>query len=251
MGGSGTYANVLLRIVIPKFIREIGVRVVLLTVYLLYAFQFLNLSGLVTGVVLAYGMAMVASLVYVSRIASVSLKHDTTYIDRDLLVKIGKYTLFLVAAALSGNIIGQLDLFMVSSELGLNYAGIYTISFYMATVIEIPARSITAIASPLAASALKDGHLNEANLLYKKVALHQFIAGSTLFLLIWINIDTIFSVIPNGEVYRAGKWVVFFSGNVPSGEFDIEFRRFIDFIFALLLLGVVFYFFPDSPDDRF
>lgn len=205
-----TYANVLLRIVIPKFIREIGVRVVLLTVYLLYAFQFLNLSGLVTGVVLAYGMAMVASLVYVSRIASVSLKHDTTYIDRDLLVKIGKYTLFLVAAALSGNIIGQLDLFMVSSELGLNYAGIYTISFYMATVIEIPARSITAIASPLAASALKDGHLNEANLLYKKVALHQFIAGSTLFLLIWINIDTIFSVIPNGEVYRAGKWVVFF-----------------------------------------
>lgn len=187
-----TYANVLLRIVIPKFIREIGVRVVLLTVYLLYAFQFLNLNGLVTGVVLAYGMAMVASLVYVSRIASVSLKHDTTYIDRDLLVKIGKYTLFLVAAALSGNIIGQLDLFMVSSELGLNYAGIYTISFYMATVIEIPARSITAIASPLAASALKDGHLNEANLLYKKVALHQFIAGSTLFLLIWINIDTIF-----------------------------------------------------------
>lgn len=205
-----TYANVLMRIVVPKFIREVGVRVLLLVVYLLYAFHVLNLDGMITGFVLTYGIAMVMSFFYISRIASVSLKHDFAYIDRNLLMKIGKYTLFLVAAALSGNIIGQLDLFMVSSELGLKYAGIYTISGYMAAVIEMPARSITAIASPLAASALKDGHLNEANRLYKKVALHQFIAGSTLFLLIWINIDNIFSVIPNGDLYEAGKWVVFF-----------------------------------------
>lgn len=49
-----------------------------------------------------------------------------------------------------------------------------------------------------------------ANILYQKVALHQFVAGSLIFLFIWINIDNIFSIIPNGEVYKAGKWVVFF-----------------------------------------
>ena len=34
--------------------------------------------------------------------------------------------------------------------------------------------------------------------------------GGFVFLLIWINIDNIFALIPNGEVYSKGKWVVFF-----------------------------------------
>jgi O-antigen/teichoic acid export membrane protein len=33
-----------------------------------------------------------------------------------------------------------------------------------------------------------------------------------LFVLIWVNIDNIFGILPNGEVYEAGKWVVFFIG---------------------------------------
>ena len=31
-----------------------------------------------------------------------------------------------------------------------------------------------------------------------------------MFLLIWINIDNIFDILPNGEIYETGKWVVFF-----------------------------------------
>jgi len=46
--------------------------------------------------------------------------------------------------------------------------------------------------------------------LYKKVSLHQLIAGGLIFMLIWINIDNIFAIIPNGDYYAVGKWVVFF-----------------------------------------
>ena len=35
-------------------------------------------------------------------------------------------------------------------------------------------------------------------------------AGTLLFLLVWVNIDNIFDIIPHGEIYEAGKWVVFF-----------------------------------------
>jgi O-antigen/teichoic acid export membrane protein len=118
--------------------------------------------------------------------------------------------MFLLFAVLSGGILAQLDLFMVSAELGFGYAGIYSIAFHMANVIEIPSRSISDISSPLAASALKDEDLITANNLYKKVALHQLMAGSCIFLLIWINIDNIFAIMPNGTIYQAGKWVVFF-----------------------------------------
>jgi O-antigen/teichoic acid export membrane protein len=42
------------------------------------------------------------------------------------------------------------------------------------------------------------------------VALHQFIAGTFVFFLIWINIDVLFDLLPNGDIYRLGKWAVLF-----------------------------------------
>lgn len=205
-----TYSNIQMRIVVPKFIREILVRILLLVVYLLFAFKFLNLDGLVGGYIAVYGVAMVLTFVYLSRIGSISLKHDFSFIDNPLRRKIRNYTLFLILTALSGNLLSQLDLFMVTSQLGLDSAGIFSIAFYMAIVIEIPSRSITAISSPIAAESLKKDDLESANKLYKTVSLHQLIAGSCIFLLIWINIDNIFELIPNGNVYVAGKWVVLF-----------------------------------------
>jgi O-antigen/teichoic acid export membrane protein len=80
----------------------------------------------------------------------------------------------------------------------------------MAVVVEIPSRSITSISIPITAKALKEEDMETANQLYKKVSLHQFVAGSCMFLLIWINIDNIYAIIPNGDMYSAGKWVVIF-----------------------------------------
>ena len=205
-----TYSNVLMRIVVPKFIREVAVRILLLAVYLLFAFKFLNHDGLVGGMIAVYGIAMLLSFIYVSRIGPISLKHDFAFIDKPLRKKITNYTLFLLLTALSGNILQQLDLFMVSGQLGLDYAGIYMIAFNMGVVVDIPSRSISAISSPVAAKALKEGDMVTANQLYKKVSLHQLIAGSCIFLLIWINIDNIFAIIPNGNTYVSGKWVVLF-----------------------------------------
>lgn len=204
------YSNLLMRIVVPKFVREIVLRLMLLAVYLLYAFHFLDLTGMVIGYVAVYALAALMTFLYISHIGNLSLKHDFSFIDKPLRKKILKYTLFLIIGAISGNIISQLDIFMVSSKMGLDYTGIYTIAFYMAAVIEMPSRSILAISSPLASSALKEGDFDTANQLYKKVALHQLIGGSSIFILIWINIDNIFAVIPNGEIYQQGKWVVFF-----------------------------------------
>ncbi len=205
-----TYSNLLMRIAIPKLIREIAVRVLLLTVYVLFAFKFIHLDGLVGGIILTYGVAMLLTFMYISRIGPVSLQHDFSFIDKPLRKKIRNYTLFLVLSALSGNILGMLDTFMITSMKGLEYTGIFSIAFYMAAVVDIPSRSISSISSPVAAKAMKEGDLQAANQLYQKVSLHQLITGSLIFFVIWINIDNIFAIIPNGDAYIEGKWVVFF-----------------------------------------
>ncbi|MDR1273547.1 MAG: polysaccharide biosynthesis C-terminal domain-containing protein, partial [Odoribacteraceae bacterium] len=82
--------------------------------------------------------------------------------------------------------------------------------FYVAAIVEIPSRSITAISTPVAADALQAGDFARANELYKKVSLHQLMIGGVVFLLLWANIDNLYDIIPRGDDFRGGKWVVLF-----------------------------------------
>lgn len=245
-----TYSNANMRIAMPKFIREIFVRILLVGVYLLYGLHITDRDGFIATYIATYGLAMLAMLYYISRIAPMSLKHDNSFITPALRKDMTNYTLIWVAGALGSTILGKLDLFMISSGLGFDSAGIYTIAFYIGTVIEIPSRSITPISSPIVAEAMRNGDMVSAKKLHQKVSLNEFIASGFLFLLIWINIDNIFSIMPNGEIYRAGKWVVFFIGVskiitaiLHFGSTLIGFSRYFHwtlyFVFILTGLGIL------------
>jgi O-antigen/teichoic acid export membrane protein len=244
------YANVNMRITVPKINREIIIRVLTLTAYLLYGYHLADRNGLLAGLIAAYGLAMLVMFFYLPKISSISLRHDTSFVSKPLRKDILRYSLYLVAGALGGSIMGKLDLFMVSSQLGLEYAGVFTIALYIASVIEIPSRSITAISSPPAADALKQGDFQTANKLYQKVSLHQLLTGGCLFILLWINIDNIFAIIPNGAIYKSGKWVVFFVGisrlisiTLGFGGVLISFSKYyywsLFFTFAITGIGIL------------
>jgi O-antigen/teichoic acid export membrane protein len=76
-------------------------------------------------------------------------------------------------------------------------------------MVEIPYRSLAAISRPQISQGMKDNNMLEVNKLIQSVSLHQFIASVFIFFIIWINIDLIYKVIPNGNVYDAAKFVVF------------------------------------------
>ncbi|MCD7930139.1 MAG: oligosaccharide flippase family protein [Tannerellaceae bacterium] len=204
------YSSLMLRIAAPRFISEVVRRLLLLGLYLLYGYGVINIDGLVAGYILTYGILALCCFFYISAIGDFSLKHDTSFVNKALRAEIGKYTAFLVVGTVGTTLIGRLDLFMVSAQMGLDYAGIYRIAFYMVAIIWIPMQSITAISAPLAADMMAKEDTAAVSRLFGNVALHQFIAGSLIFLFVWINIDAIFTIIPHGEQYKAGKWVVFF-----------------------------------------
>lgn len=218
-----TYSAVLMRIAMPKLVKEIFLRVLLAAVYILYGFRLITLSQFIACFVGVYGAAMLAIFYYVSRIGPVSLKHDPAFVGKKLRKDFFSYTSLIVIGSLGGTLISKVDTFMVSSNLGLEYAAVYTLAFYMVAVIEIPSRSISTISGPVASEALKKGDFRKANALYKQVSLHQLVAGSLIFLLVWINIDNIYAIIPNGAAYRAGKWVFFFVGLAKLVEVTLSF----------------------------
>lgn len=203
-------ANVLMRIVVPRFVREVLVRFFTLVVYLLYAFDVFSLTGFVWSLCLVYALATLCNVYYLFSLKKISLKPNLQHLTKPLVKNYLFYTLFLVATALSGAIAPSLNTFFISAKMGLQFTGIFTIAMYIAAMIEIPYRSLGAIVQPQLAQTIKDNDFSAADQLVKKVALHQFLAGLFIFFSIWINIDLIFSLLPNGDQYVAGRWVVFF-----------------------------------------
>ena len=203
-----TNSNLLMRIVVPKFIREVGIRLMTLVVYLLYAFDVINLDGMVISLCLTYGIATVLNIIYLFSLKKVSFKIEPAYVSKWLRKDFIFYTLFLIATSLAGNLIPVLNTFFVSGKLGLAVAGVNTIAVYIASMVEIPYRSLAAISRPHISQGMKDNNMTDVNAMTKNVSLHQFMASAIIFFLIWINIDLIYSLIPNGKVYDEAKFVV-------------------------------------------
>ena len=207
-----TNSNLLMRIVVPRFMREVGLRVMALVIYLLYGFHAISLRGMVIAFCISYALATLINVVYLFSLQRVSFKIDRKFITPKLKRDFLLYTLFMVAAALSGSITPMLNKYFLAGMNGLFATGIFTIATYIAVLVEMPYRSLGAISKPQISQAMSDGDIKEADRVCKSVSLHQFLVGSFIFFLIWINIDLVFSIMPHGSIYQAGKWVVFIIG---------------------------------------
>lgn len=203
-----TNSNLLLRIVLPKFIREVGLRVATMAVYLLYYFKVIDFDGVIIGFCVFYGLATLINVAYLLSLKRVSFKIERHYVSDQLRKDFLFYTLFMITAALAGNVIPMLSKFFVAGKTGFRLAGVFTIATNIAALVEMPFRSLGAISRPHISEAMAKQEVTQADGLCKNVALHQFIAGSFVLLLIWINIDFIFDLLPNGDIYRVGKWAV-------------------------------------------
>lgn len=203
-----TNSNLLLRIVLPKFIREVGLRVGTLTIYLLYFYEIIDFDGVIISFCVLYGLATLINIVYLLSLKRVSFKIEPRFISAQLRRDFLFYTLFMITAALAGNVIPMLSKFFVAAKTSFHLAGVFTIATNIAALIEMPYRSLGAISRPHISDAMAKQDIKTADALCKNVALHQFIAGSFVFFIVWINIDFLFDLLPNGEIYRLGKWAV-------------------------------------------
>ncbi|MEG2071032.1 MAG: polysaccharide biosynthesis C-terminal domain-containing protein, partial [Bacteroidales bacterium] len=159
-----------------------------------------------------YAIAAICNIIYLISLKKVSFKPDFKHLTKSLQKSFLYYTLFLLIGTLIGSITATINTFFVSAKMGLAYTGIFSIATYIAAIIEIPYRSLGAITQPQIAQTVKENNFDETSKLCKNISLHQFIVSTFLFFTIWVNIQLIFQILPNGSEYMAGIWVVFFLG---------------------------------------
>lgn len=244
-----TNSNLLLRIVLPKFVREVGLRVATLVVYLLYYYKVIDFDGVIISFCVFYGLATLINIVYLFTLKRVSFKIEWKYLKPQLKRDFLFYTLFMITAALAGNVIPMLSKFFVAGNAGFRLAGVFAIATNIAAVIEMPYRSLGAISRPHISDAMAKQDVKQADSLCKSVALHQFIAGTFVFFFVWVNIDFLFDLLPNGDIYRLGKWavlilsmsrLVYSTFAVTTTVLSYSKYYYYSLIFTILLAGMSF-----------
>ena len=209
-----TNANVRMHIVVPRAVRELITRIGLLVVYLLYAFELLSINGFVVGLCGVYAVAMLCNMGYLFSLGEISLRPDWGFLrsNRSLVRQYILYTGFLLISAVASVLAPTLSSFFITAEMGLNYTGIFAIATYIAVMVSIPYRSMTAIAAPQLATAIKENNQHETAHLMQQVSSTLLLIGGLILCIIWLNIDLIFHILPNGETYAAARQVVLMLG---------------------------------------
>lgn len=197
------------------FLRELLVR--LLTLILIVAFiaNLIDFEKFLFYYVIVYVSPLFIIIPILLYRKSFSLLHINFKLIAAYKKEIFLIALFGLIAGFSGTAVMNIDKYMINSYLGLSDTGVYSISFYFGAIILLPSRALKKISSIVIAEAWKDNDLETIKVVYIKSTINQLIVGIFIFMCVWINIDTIFEVLPN---YEDGRYVILLIG----GAYVIE-----------------------------
>ncbi len=204
------YSRSLLQIVIPTFLRDVGLRVLTTIILLFYGFEFIDFDSLIYSLIGIYGLVFL-SLVFALKLkGELPFSLDLSFLKNGVGKRILNYGLYSLIGAGGTQIILQIDSIMISGAIGLEATGIYTIAFFIGVVVEMPKRAITQISSALLSQSFNKGDMAAVKKLYQQTSINQMIIGTLLLIGIWANLENIYHFVPNRESYIGGFNVVLF-----------------------------------------
>lgn len=206
------YGRLFLKIIVQNIIKEVILRLLLTAGVTLYFLQIISFHDLAYGLIMIYGLALLGLIFYIYAMGQLQLSFRFDLIDKPLIRKMAVYSLFVLIGAGSNNIVLNIDQIMISSELGLSANGIYSTVFYFAVMIELSRRVIAQITTPLVSDSLQNQDLTAVEKIYKQTSINQMVVGGLFFIGLICNLDNLFALMSNGEVFATGRYVVYFIG---------------------------------------
>lgn len=194
----------------PSVVHELVLRSFITLSILLFALNLISFPGFVALYVAVNCLPAIVIVIY-------------TYIIKQLLIhptitssvkRLGKimvvYGLFSLFNNLSAMLISSIDSLMVAGMIDLGAAGVYTTMVFITSVLLIPYRSMLKVSGPIVAKYWKGRDMDGMQDIYKKATATNMTIGGLIFLLIWVNLDSIFMLMPGD--YEAGRYVFLLLG---------------------------------------
>jgi len=230
---------------------ELVIRLLILTILVFFAFGWINFDVFVLLHSFAYLVPMIILFFYLKSIGELNLSLSTINISKRFRNIILQFTSFNYLNTLGNVVVQSLDVIMIAWLVGLEGAGVYASIVFLTSALLVPYRSIVRISAPLVSDYWKHREFGKMKELYTNVSSVSLVIGLTSFSWLWMNIDFLFSFIPEDKLtaFTPGIWVFFFlmMGRLLDMFFGLNGSIFstskkfkYDIIFTLVLIVLVY-----------
>lgn len=207
-----SWSSLFQRITTPRIIREVGLKLMATIAVILFGTHLISFEVFLLLFAGSYAIGSLFMMIYLFQLGRWHLVPDWSFAKPALIKEMATYSFFIILGGVGSSLITRVDQIMISEMIGLESVAIFTIAMSMAVVIDIPMRAMLQISTPIVAEAVSKDDKVTLLSLYQKSSITQLIAGGVLFGGVWINVESIFAIMPRGSEFLAGKYVVFWIG---------------------------------------
>jgi len=243
----GNYISNFHRIVVPGIFKNLWPKIALPALILLSWAGMLSRPEYIAGILAMQAVVVLGMLWYLWQLGELRLRPRSQIWRSGKLREMGHYGLYGMLGQVGSIFAFQLDHIMISTLTNLSNTGIYGIGQFIGNAIEMPTRSIYAIASPIIAKAWTEGNTREIEHIYQRSSINLLIFGLFVFGALVLSLDDLFRLTAKYEALKAARWVVVLigSGKLVDMAFSVN-GQIIAFsshyrfnLYAVLGLGVV------------
>lgn len=238
------WTKVQMQTVFGNFMKEVFHRAFTMILLFLLYFKVVDIEQFMVGLVAVYVLRMLVMKLY-----AFSVKFPIIIFKKvSGLKSILKYSFLIIIAGSIATILLDVDKVMLGHYIPIEQIAYYNVAIFIAAVIAVPMRSMHQILMPLSAKYLNEKNFVDLKDLYKRSSLNLFIVSGFIFLLIVLNINQLYSIIP--EEFNGGLFVVFIIsvaklydailGSNNAILFNSDYYRMVLFFGIILVIVMIF-----------
>jgi O-antigen/teichoic acid export membrane protein len=242
-----SYLRSLYKNVVAVFAYEIVLRLVTTILLIVFALKWVSFEYFVIIHSLLYVIPTLILLVYLYRLSEWNISLSSIQISKRFRKIMFSFSSFYYFNTLGVVLVNSLDIMMIAQLVGLQETGVYATVLFLSSAIQIPYRSLVRVSSPLVSDYWKRREMDKMKELYQKVSSISLVIGLFMFLLVWLNIDFLFSFLK--PEFVSGIWIflTIMIGRLIDMYFGLNGAIFTtskkyryEIIFTAILIGTVY-----------
>lgn len=230
------WSKISLKSIFGTFLKELFIRAGTTILLIGLYFGFVNEITFLLTLVLLYLIRTLIMFVYAQQLRPVTF--DLGPIPNRSTIF--KYSILIIIGGSVSVLLLEVDRFMINQYIPIENVAYYSLAIFMATVIIVPWRAMHQITYPITASLLNTDDWSGLSNLYRKSSLHLLMMAGWLFLLLILNLDTLYKLVP--ENYESGALAVVIIGALKVYDSFLGINTSIlynsKYYISLLVMGV-------------
>ena len=198
--------------VFPNFLREGAVRIFTTMLIVLCIFKVISFELFIKLFCCVYGLTVIMLYLYLKKSDSVTFVFKISPVTRKKSKEMGRFVLYVFLGIVISTLAQQIDSITVLSQQGTAQLGIFTLSSFIATVVQVPQRGVVSISTPYMAQAWKDNNYPEIQRIYYRSSINLLIISLFIFFNIWLNIEDAYGLFHINKDFEQGMYVILIVG---------------------------------------